>query len=447
MSNKLKIFFLLLGDLAVLYVSLLVALLIRYGGDFYVEFVDVHFVPFTIIFIPWILIFFIAGLYDLRRLRNNIEFVKMLAASIAVSAFVAVMVFYLIPIFGIAPKTNLFIFFAVFAILEILWRRLFNRAASGGEAPNRVLLIGDGAARELELAVRENAQLGYRIQARMDEESAYVAPQALQEIVRENGVNLVVVPNHLKHEDRFAAALYQLFGRGISITDIASFYETIMRKVPLADLQEAWFLENIESTARFYDPLKRAIEFVLALLIGVVLSPVELLIALFIKLTSRGPVLIRQERAGKLGDAFTLYKFRSMVALSPSGMAETNGAQWAAKNDKRVTPFGRFLRATHLDELPQLLNIIRGETSFVGPRPERPEIVADLRKQIPYYEVRLLITPGVTGWAQINHRADLGLDDVREKLQYDIYYLKNRSLVLDIAIILRTIKSLFVNPK
>ena len=144
---------------------------------------------------------------------------------------------------------------------------------------------------------------------------------------------------------------------------------------------------------------------------------------------------------------FTLFKFRSMVALAADGQAEVNGAQSASgSNDRRVTPFGRFLRATHLDELPQLWNIVRGDLSFVGPRPERPEFVAKLKEEVPYYEVRLLIKPGVTGWAQINYRADRDVNDVRQKLQYDIYYLKNRSLVLDAAIILRTAKSLFVNP-
>ncbi|MDE2018738.1 MAG: sugar transferase [Patescibacteria group bacterium] len=447
MANKLKIFFLLLGDIIVLYISLFATLIIRYGNGYYEELLDRHLLPFTIVFIPWILIFYIAGLYDLRRLRNNIDFVKMLAVSIFVSAFVAVSLFYLIPAFGIAPKTNLFIFFVVFAVLELLWRRFFNAVASGGEAPNRVFLVGNGAAAEIEAAINANRQLGYSIEVRMDEAAAHRDPAAFERAVADGGVNLVVVPNHLKRDERLGAALYKLFGRGILVTDLAGFYEAIMRKVPLVDLEEAWFLENIEATARFYDPLKRAAEFLFALVVGIVLLPVELLIALLVKVTSRGPVLIRQERAGRLGKVFKLYKFRSMVALSPSGMAEVNGAQWAAKDDKRVTPLGKFLRASHLDELPQLINIIRGDISFVGPRPERPEIVAKLKEQIPYYEVRLLVAPGVTGWAQINHRADLGLDDVREKLQYDIYYLKNRSVFLDWAIILRTLKSLFVNPK
>jgi lipopolysaccharide/colanic/teichoic acid biosynthesis glycosyltransferase len=165
------------------------------------------------------------------------------------------------------------------------------------------------------------------------------------------------------------------------------------------------------------------------------------LIALLVALTSRGPVIYRQVRVGEKGKPFTLYKFRTMRVN-----AEKDGAQWATKNDARTTPIGGALRTSHLDELPQLWNIIRGDLSFVGPRPERPEFVAKLAARIPYYEARLFIKPGVTGWAQINHRADLTDADVAEKLQYDIYYLKNRSPILDWAIILKTIKSIFVNP-
>lgn len=241
-------------------------------------------------------------------------------------------------------------------------------------------------------------------------------------------------------------ALFELFAKGIPVMDLPNFYENVMRKVPLDDLEETWFLENIGSVAQLYDPLKRAWEFVAALVIGIILLPIDLIIAILVLLTSRGPIIYQQTRVGQNGRNFTLYKFRSMIALAPDGSAETSGAAWATKGDARTTPIGKFLRASHLDELPQLWNILRGDISFVGPRPERPEWVSKLEKQIPYYETRLLIKPGVTGWAQLNHRADLDLTDVKQKLQYDIYYLKNRSLILDLAIIVKTIKTFFVTP-
>jgi len=442
-SNRLKTFFLLVGDIIALYAALFVTLALRYGTGLYEQFVDVHAFPFTIIFVLWIIIFYIAGLYDLRRLRNNLEFIKTLALSLIINAVLAVTLFYLISSFGITPKTNLFIFIVIFAVIELYWRRLFNRIATFGEAPNKMVVIGNGPiALEIKETIRQNPQLGYEITAEVTEEAAYASPESLEGIAVENGANLILVPRHLKHESRLTTALYKMFGKGIVVNDLTNFYETIIRKVPLSDLEESWFLENIESGGTFYDPLKNAWEFIFALLLFVVLLPLEVLIALLTVLTSWGPVIYRQVRVGKNGHEFTLYKFRTMRMD-----AEANGAQWSGKNDLRVTAFGKFLRASHLDELPQLLNIIKGELSFVGPRPERPEFVRSLKNQVPYYEVRLLVKPGVTGWAQINHHKDTTVEDVAEKLKYDIYYLKYRAPVLDAAIVIKTLKSFFINPE
>ena len=446
MGQRTKIALLFIGDVIALYAALFLTLFIRYGGSFYEEFLDVHAVPFSALFVIWLIIFFIAGLYDLRRLRDNLEFVKTLWLAILTNAVLSIVVFYAIPFFGIAPKTNLFIFVIIFVIIETFSRRAFNRATSSNEAPNKVLLIGNGAAAEIEKVVKENPQLGYEVRARLDEAAAERTPAAIETVVREKGVNCVVVSRQLKREGHLPASLFNLFAQGILVMDLPNFYEAVMRKVPLDDLEETWFLENIESAAQFYDPLKSAWEFLAALILGLVLLPFELLIALLVKLTSRGPAIYQQVRVGKNGKDFTLYKFRSMMALAADGSAEVKGAQWATQGDMRTTPIGKFLRASHLDELPQLWNVLRGDISFVGPRPERPEWVAKLEKDVPYYRTRLLVKPGISGWAQLNHRADLTTADVRQKLQYDIYYLKNRSLILDLAIIMKTLKSFFVNP-
>jgi exopolysaccharide biosynthesis polyprenyl glycosylphosphotransferase len=441
MSNSFKTFLLVIGDIIALYISLIIGLILRYGGGFYIQFEDIHFRPFTVIFVFWIIIFYIAGLYDLHRLRNTIDFIKTLWLAIATSTVLSILMFYAIPFFGIAPKTNLFIFVIVFLAIESAWRRAFNRATSTGIAANRVLLIGANATEEIAKTIEENTQFGYEVRIRMDEEATRKTPEAFAELIKKENINCIVVSRHMKRNGQLPAALYSLFSKGMAIMDLPNFYELVMRKVPIADLEETWFLENIESVGQFYDPLKRAVEFVGAIALGIVLLPFELLIALLVLLTSRGPVIYKQVRVGKNGKEFTLYKFRTMRQD-----AEKQGVQWATKSDPRATPIGKLLRASHLDELPQLVNIIRGELSFVGPRPERPEWVQKLKTQIPYYETRLLVKPGVTGWAQINHPADTDLEEVKEKLQYDIYYLKNRSLVLDLAIIVKTLKAFFVNP-
>jgi exopolysaccharide biosynthesis polyprenyl glycosylphosphotransferase len=442
-THKIKAFLFMVADAAALYAALFLTLIIRYRSAFYAQFRDAHALPFTTIFVLWIIVFYIAGLYDLRRLRNNLDFIKTLFLCIGVNAAIAVSLFYLVPAFGIAPKTNLLLFIVIFAVIEVFWRRFLNRTMAFGEAPNKTLLIGDGAiATEIKKTISENPQLGYVIKAELDEKTAYTTPQEIKTIVAREHVNLIVISNHLKQEPRLVAVLYELFGNGVLVTDITSLYELIMRKVPLTEIQETWFLENIAGEVRFYDSLKRASELIEALVLGIVLLPFEIIIALLVKLTSRGPIIYKQIRVGEKGKEFMFYKFRTMRVD-----AEKDGAQWAVKNDQRTTPIGSMLRKSHLDELPQLWNIIRGDLSFVGPRPERPEFVAKLEARIPYYEARLFIKPGVTGWAQIHHRADLTDADVAEKLQYDIYYLKNRSPILDWAIILKTIKSLFVNPE
>ncbi len=443
LGNRLKIWLFLLGDVLALYAGLFITILIRYGDDFYSQFLTAHATPFTLIFIFWIIVFYIGGLYDLRKLRNNIDFLKTLFLCLGVNAGLSVLMFYLIPAFGIAPKTNLFIFIVIFGIIEVFWRRLLNRWMTFGEAPNKILIVGTSSVtEEVKRTIRQTPQLGYDIKAEMSEKDAYASPESLKEIVRRENINLIIIPRQLKNETALVSALYELFGSGILVNDLANFYEVIMRKVPLADVEETWFLENVPGEVTFYDPLKRVGEFIAATAIGIMLLPIEILIALLVFITSRGPIIYKQVRVGQKGHNFTLYKFRTMRVD-----AEKDGPQWSTKNDNRTTIIGGALRKSHLDELPQLWNIITGHLSFVGPRPERPEFVEKLEKKIPYYEARLFIKPGVTGWAQINYRADLTDEDVKQKLQYDIYYLKNRSPILDLAIILKTAKSIFVTPQ
>lgn len=450
MTNKIKVAGLFLGDIAVLYLALIFTLYFRYGYRFYSKFTE-HFLPFTIIFIFWVVIFYIAGLYDLRRLQNNINFIKIIGLAIFVNAALAAAFFYFLPVFGVAPKTNLFIFIFVFFVMEILWRRFWNRRMSRGETLYSVVLINGGkVGEEIYQTLKNNPQLGYKIKLRLGHDD--VEPDEIQKLVEENsvifrtegvggGVNLIVVPRDLKNDRNLAGVLYKLLQKGVEIRDLPTFYEEILRKIPLDELEEAWFLENF-TTRRFYDSFKRAVEIMAALILGMVLLPLLILIAIFVRMASAGPIIYKQVRIGKGGREFVLYKFRTMRVD-----AEKDGARWAKPDDGRVTAFGKLLRFTHLDELPQLINIVNGSLSFVGPRPERPEFVDLIKREVPYYDVRHLVKPGVSGWAQINYRYGSSIEDAREKLEYDIYYIKNRSPILDLAIVLKTLKSFFVNPK
>lgn len=450
LPNRLKSSFLVVGDVLTLYVALFAALFIRYGNDFYRQFTERHSFPFAIVFGIWILVFYISGLYDLRKLHNNIEFLKILGLAIFVNALISIIIFYLVPFFGIAPKTNLFIFLFCFGVLEVFWRRLFNRVVSSKEADTKILLIGDSLiAQQIYDETKRSPQLGYSVKQWLKDESVMVDSRALRLMVAANDINLIAVPRRLKNNDASTKYLYELLCLGIEIYDLPNLFEAVFRKVPLQEVDEGWFLENITDQHRFYDDLKRAGEFFAAVLLAVVLSPLLILLALMVKLASPGPVILKQERVGKNGKRFTMYKFRYMKALSPDGSAEINGAQWKTTGaaDPRFAPMGKFLTITHLDELPQLLNIMKGDLSFVGPRPERQEFVNILKEKVPYYEIRHLVNPGIAGWAQLNYRYGASVEDAYEKLQYDIYYLQNRSAILDLAIIIKTIRSFFINQK
>ena len=440
LSSTAKIIVLFLGDIATLYASLLIALALRYGDRFFQEFTGRHALPFSLVFAIWILVFYIAGLYDLLRLRNNIDFIKTLLLALLINTLLAIAVFYLVPLFGITPKTNLFLVIALFAVIEVWWRRTFNVRASFRDGLNSVLILGDDeTTAEIVAELKKNAQVGYEVKLWLKRGLDEATPERLDALVKKHHINLAVFPTHAKHYDTHAKTFYELLASGIQVLDLSSFYELVFRKIPLRETDEAWFLENHIGQGKFYDDLKRGMEVISAVFLSIVLSPLLIVIAILVRITSRGPSIYRQARIGEQEKPFTLFKFRTMKAD-----AERGGAQWAQPNDARSTPIGRFLRYAHLDELPQLANILKGDLSFVGPRPERPEFVTLLEEKVPHYKIRHLVRPGITGWAQINYRYGASVEDAEEKLQYDIYYLKNRSLILDVAIILKTIKSFFV---
>lgn len=442
-SYKLKIILLIVGDILILYLAIFLTLIIRYGARFYDQFINYHLTPFSFVFIIWLTIFYIAGLYDRKNLRNNLDFLKITGSALLVNAFLAISFFYLIPFFGITPKTNLFIFIVIFGILELFWRRFFNNSIILAEAPNKILLIGSGQTFEkVYETIKTNLHLGYEIKMWVKEDIGREEVNNLKAAILSNQINIVVIPRHLKKDTNLAKSFYDIFTMGVDIYDITEFYEMVFQKVPLVDLEEAWFLENLSGHQKFYDPLKRAGEVVFAIILSFLLLPLLVFIGILVKTTSRGPIIYKQVRVGKNNKTFVLYKFRSQKTDS-----EKNGPKWTEEGDASITAVGSILRKSHLDELPQLWNIIKGDLSFVGPRPERPEFTKVLAEKIPYYEIRHIIKPGVTGWAQINYSYGASIEDSYEKLQYDIYYVKNRSLALDLAIILKTAKSLIANPK
>ncbi|MBI2003505.1 MAG: sugar transferase [Parcubacteria group bacterium] len=443
-----KRFFLFLGDVAILYLSLYLTLFIRYGQNFNSQILG-HLIPFSVLFILWLIVFYIANLYELNFSKNSAEFYSSLFTTIAVSAAISVLFFYLIPNIQIAPRRNLLIYIAVFTGLISLWRWLYNKIL-GKTFRNNTIIVGfNQLAYDLAKFLNRNPQYGYNLKYALDvsEQAAFSfqnvdfrqvrGAKDIERIIENEHINTIILsPESYKLPD-IIDVFYKAGKRNVQFINLASAYEKIMKKVPLEAINQLWFLENVSrGEKRLYELLKRTSDLILAFLgmaAFLVLFPI---IASAIKAGSSGPVFYRQKRIGKGGKTFEIIKLRTMIEN-----AEQNGAVWAQKEDPRVTRFGKFLRKTRLDELPQVINILKGEMSVVGPRAERPEFIEKLKKEIPFYEERLLVRPGLSGWAQINYEKDLNHNDTKEKLQYDLYYIKNRSLTIDVAVVLKTIKT------
>lgn len=428
--RKIILFFI---DITLLYSSLLAMLAIRYDVNFTEEY-QLHVIPFSIIFLIWFIVFYIASLYDPRTLRNGIFFYTRLFKSITVATVISTSFFYLIPYFGITPKTNLALFIGIFAGLEFIIRSLFNSVVETKFRKLTLIVGNNDQARELATFITEHPQLGYMLKEVIDSQDVFLLTEAL----KDPDLDTIVISSDAYHLSEITDIFYNALGKKINFYSLATFYERLTGRVPLGAIDQIWFLENLsEGNKRAYETLKRIGDISLGLILGLCSLVVYPFVLLAIQISSPGPVFYTQVRIGRLGKPFKMFKFRTMV---PDAEANT-GAIWTQEGDNRITGLGRFLRRTRIDELPQLWNIIRGDMSLVGPRAERPEFHETLKREVPFYKERYLIKPGLSGWAQINFHYGSSVADAAEKLKYDLYYIKNRSFFLDLGIILKTIRT------
>lgn len=427
---------LLAGDIAIFYLALAGTLAIRYGAEGFDAAFSEHRGAFLPIFLIFLLAFYLFDLYHLRTFLTSLTLFRATTFAAVTAGTVSMGAFYLFPdYFLLTPKTNLAMFVGFTLLLTYAWRAFLRLRFRAAAVP--VAFIGASPRiAELIREMQRSPHLGYRTAihyptfGERDE-------SALQSLMDKGGLALLVVEPALARDPAVSKRLYDIIPRGVNVIPLSSFYEAIFEKVPLEDLSEEWFIENITTRRPFYDRVKRLLDLTLGLILLIALSPLMLLIALAVAATSRGGALYRAERVGKGGKRFVLNKFRTM-------RDGAGGPLWTEANDARVTPVGRFLRATHLDELPQLWNIIRGDLSFTGPRPENTGLAAEYEK-FPHYTMRHVVKPGLTGWAQINYKPSASLEEAYEKLKYDLYYVKNRSFFLDLLIILKTIRYFFTN--
>ncbi|MFA5184282.1 MAG: sugar transferase [Patescibacteria group bacterium] len=435
MPNLLKKTILFLGDLSGLHLALFLTLAIRYPLASLDHYWRSHWPIFGPVFFIWLLLIYINSLYNLNWRVRSREFLNATGSVALLSVILSALYFYLYAETDLAPKTNLIIFSLLFLVFFLIWRRLCQAALHSLLLKENLALIGDNARTQkllAELAAQPGA--GYQI-AWTSTRAEDLA--ALPDAIKNKNIHTVVVGDDFGDSRKISAALFACLADKINFFNYPDFYELLTGKIPVEEIGPDWFLTNLqEGRKNYFNFLKQAIDYAAALLILIISLPGWPLIAGLIKLTSRGPVFFRQERLGRQGKRFLVTKFRTM-------RVENNDGLPTAPADERVTGFGAFLRSTRLDEIPQVLNILAGEMSLIGPRPERPEIAEELARAIPFYLTRLLIKPGLTGWDQISGKYhSTTIVDSLEKLQYDLYYLKRRSIYLDISITLKTIATM-----
>lgn len=441
-----KVLLIFLGDAALLFAALYAGLIIRYGSLLTAGIVTKHFASFGIIFPIWLLTFGAFGFYDLRLLKNEKVFLYRLLRVMAINTVLAITIFYLFP-FEIEPRRNLLIIAVLATAAIFVWRYLFNLLIIRA-AVNRIIFIGFNEEMvRLAGFLLHHPQLGHKpVAFSSGHTQPLILPADLTHIplnhdnlpraIRDTKPDMVVISPEMKGNKMTVSVLLTLIPSGITVAEFPAFHEAMTGKIPLSLIEEVWFLENlIGIKKRSYEFLKRILDIGLSFIIGIISLCLLPFITLAIKIDSAGPILFRQKRVGRHGKPFTLIKFRSMVANAQS----LSGLKVHGQEDSRHTRMGTLMRATYIDELPQIINILRGEMSFIGPRPERPEYVEDLKQKIPFYETRLLVPPGITGWAQVNMENDASVEDAPEKMQYDLYYIKNRTFILDLLIVLRTL--------
>jgi sugar transferase (PEP-CTERM system associated) len=391
------------------------------------------------------------GAFGLYRRDQRLDFVNFVARSI-VALFVGFVVAYVA--FGAFPYGNVIqdaLWFTVLYALAglVIAHQVLLLPLTRAVFPHRILVLGTGAdARAVEQCLDEANQPNLKLmgfyplgQGGTPAVAArrIVSPEyAIDEAAWKLGIDEVVVA--VREQRGGVLPLEQLLScriSGVRVSDLAGFFERIRGEVPVDSLKTSWLIygEGFRQ-GTWRNVMKRGFDLFAALLLLVVTAPIMLLAALAIALETGFPIIYRQERVGARGQRFMLLKFRSMVRD-----AEPNGeAQWASVNDARVTRVGRVLRRMRIDELPQLLNVLKGEMSFVGPRPERPCFVAKLTEKIPFYGVRHSVKPGITGWAQVRASYGASVEDAVRKLQFDLYYVKNHTIFLDLLILLETVR-------
>ncbi len=447
-----RIVWLITADAAMIFSGIMLALYLRLGisgAAFQIE--ENNAIPKTVLATAaCLLTLYIYDLYDYMVIANRREMFLRLVQALGIAWALLALLFYFVPPLMIGRGVSLYSVLIVLGML-LSWRVLIHSLTGHPEIGEKVLIVGSGkAAHDTAKAAWERRDAGFRIVGFVTENGYSPGEKIghaevlgttaeLEAIIKSKSVDRIVTAVRERRGTFPTESLLKMSLAGdVSIEECTSFFERVTGQVHLDLLHPSWLIfagRGRETKLRFV--LREIVHRTLAG-IGLLFSlPIGLITAILIKLDSKGPVFYRQKRIGKNGNTFEVIKFRSMRID-----AEKDGKPiWAADDDERVTRVGRIIRKIRIDEIPQFWNILKGEMSFIGPRPERPHFVAQLAKEIPFYEHRHLVAPGLTGWAQTKYSYGASVEDARKKLQYDLYYIKNQTLGLDMMIVFDTIKT------
>ena len=427
---------------------------------------------FLLMFLIFFTVFYIADIFDYQQDYRQWNNIRRIIASVMVGSLLAIVLFYF-PFGAFIGRTLLVIQAGTLALLLVLWRWTFSTLALPKRLKKRLIIVGAGEAGCAILnAILRRPNCGFEVLGFIDDDPKKKGTDVeglpvlgnssqLQDIVEQNRLTLLIIAITREKSDALLRALSRLSWNGCQLIDMLSLYEIIAEKIPIDHISDVWlYLNSLQAGHLYYRHLKRLFDFGLALLLFAFTCPLFLLTALVIKFDSSGPIFFRQKRLGQNGRPFEIIKFRTMI-----NNAESDGPRFAILNDRRITRVGWILRKIRFDELPQLINVLKGEMSFVGPRPEREEFVREFqelkplrrpgrrigdppgwavqvgfKETIPFYSYRLVVKPGITGWAQVKYPYASSLEQTKEKLKYDLYYIKNMGVFLDLSILLKTVR-------
>jgi lipopolysaccharide/colanic/teichoic acid biosynthesis glycosyltransferase len=436
--NKKESLFLFIGDLIIFYVSVWLALAFRELSFPMVGNFVLHLEPFSIMFILWVLFFYIAGLYQKHTLIFKRNLPAILLKTQVINIVFSIMFFYFIPYFSITPKTILFIYLVISSGLIYVWRvAIFAKLVKPKK--EKALLVARGQeSNELLHEVNNNGRYSFSFihSINLDEQEVDQLDKYLISELENHQASLIVVDIHHPKIESILPTLYSLIFKKVEFIDFSDAYESVFDRVPVSVMGYKWFLENISLKNKFsYDFIKRVFDVIFSFILTVISIPFYPIIMFAIWIEIRVSPFIVQERIGKDNKIIRIFKFRTMTS-------NDNGV-WVNDRDNRITKVGRILRVTRVDELPQLLNVLKGDISIVGPRPDIIGLFDNLSNNLPYYTIRNVVKPGLSGWAQTHQEVPpQSLEETKIRLSYDLYYVKNRDLILDVKIALQTFKTL-----